>query len=205
MWDLKNTLIYLFIGAPLAIGVVVRFVGFHAEKMLISLLVTTSVFGAIGIGYGFVHFKSPPQFFVENGLAFIAWPIAIFTFLIVWAATETEREVKGATAAGVGFFLVSLLAGTLEEHGLKNLIPVSAVVLTFCVAGAINSVLGPISAGFTLSATAYSIVSGDGISDIFLWKHFFEYFEISNTPIKVIVLLGSAVLSVGDTVAGWLD
>ena len=84
---------------------------------------------------------------------------------------------------------------------MKNSDSSMVVVLVFIGAGVFNAALGSIGAGFTLTVAAHALASGHSLGDVFIWKEFFEFFEIRNVYIMGFVLVATSLLSVSDFIS----
>ena len=202
-----NVLVLALIGTPLIAGLVLRFVKFDAEKMKASVMISTLVFAAVGVGYGFMTFKNPKPFLAEHGVVVLACALALIG-LVVGLAVDTKQGDEFGSAVFFALIFAGLaygfqhVAAKLEYVGLT---PALGALLLFCMAGALNAVLGPISAGFTISAALHSLVTGGGVNDVHLWKDFFEFFEIASTPLKVFLMFAASLASAADTLHSFFD
>lgn len=84
-----------------------------------------------------------------------------------------------------------LFSEILISNGYNGVVSSVIICSIFIIAGGVFAISGPILSGFNVSALIYAIIFGGGVENIFLWKDFFELFDISNYALKAIIFLGS--------------
>lgn len=210
-----NVVVLFFVGIPLVAGVVLRFAAFNESHFKTTLYASLAVFACVGVGFAFKFQHRPPAAFSSNFQIIVAVSVAVIVlvFLLwVFRDVKNEKEDEGAFMGGM-ILLAPLILGLITYAVLRDVSSQkygaialgAAVVISFLVVGALNAILGPISAGFTLSAVMYSTSMGDGFHHTFIWKEFFEFFEISGTFIKILVIAVTSLLSAYDTAAEMLE
>jgi len=203
------------IGIPLVAGVVLRFTAFNECHFKKTFQASLAVFACVGVGFAFKFQHKPPAAFSNNFPIIVAtsFAVVILVFLLwIFRDVKAEKEDEGAFMGGM-ILLAPLILGFITYGVLRDMsfqkygsIALgAAVVISFLVVGALNAILGPISAGFTLSAVMYSTSMGDGFHHTFIWKEFFEFFEVNGTILKILVVTVTSLLSAYDTAAEMLE
>jgi len=212
-----DTILYLAIGFPLVAGTLSRFLLFDRDKFIITTTITASIFSMIGVGYAFTHYSNPPPIFeFLGGLIMIALIFAAPLIGILFLAKLMKEDGPIAKVAVGSIMLVLLFNGFSCSISLAKeistldripflIFPAIATTLFFCVIGAIYSAIGPIVSGFTISSAIYAISIGNGIESTFLWKDFFSFFEISNIPVQITIMLVVSIIGATETIASLVD
>jgi hypothetical protein len=207
-----ETLKYLLIGLPIVIGIILRFSRFDEDKFVFTLGITEIVYSSVGIGYAYVHWPKHPSFlnvnpvyfliFVGTVSLFISWFIfedLYIDFSFAWAMLTTTVVILivfGVTKGVEHFHLATAIKGSLAAIG---------IIILFCFMGAVNALLGPILAGFTIAATLHSVLYGNGIHNVFFWTSIFNMLDISNSVMQIIILVSTSVLGVGDSIVSMFE
>lgn len=203
-----DTFLLFLIGLPLVASIFIRFALFNSDKFAMSFAITFGVFACVGIGFAFVNYRSPPQFLIESGYLFFVIPGLLIAFFVGAAVSDGDGADSFWSGVGLALFIAIVMAGVyagLRKLGYEQLIPAGAAVVIFCLIGLAISLLGPIISGYTLSAVAYSLITGDSTIDVFLWKELFDFLNISSTFLKVIVMIVLSIASASDTISTIFD
>jgi hypothetical protein len=196
-----NGVILFFIGLPLVVGVIYRFKTFEIEQFKKSALISGAVFASVGVGYVFTHYGNASNIFdyfsdrSRSRIIFVLWGgCSVLSYLVL----DRKTRMTGGTL--IFYSMVISFIATIAI--MKNSDSSMVVVLVFIGAGVFNAALGSIGAGFTLTVAAHALVSGHTLNDIFIWKEFFEFFEIRNIYMMGLMLVTTSLLSVSDIISG---
>lgn len=185
-----NPLILALIGIPTVLGFYLRFFRFNGTALELNAKVSLIVYLTIAIGYCFIKFDNPNVFFEKNNFLVLKIFITIFFLFLIPIFSDAEPPL-GCIAIMMLFYVVYNLDGIIPTYAIKYSISISTVIL-FCLFGLANCLLGSIISGFTISAAIHSYFITGTLDNIFVWKEIFEFVEISNAPIKFMILAGTA-------------
>ncbi len=210
-----NVLVLFLIGMPLVLGVFLRFKDFNHDHFKTTLLLTVGVFACVGVGYAFRIQSKPPLFFARHypmvgaiSIGLVLCILSLWLFRNVKTEKEDEAVLHVTICFGLPLIITLFAYFGLTELGLGkfgNIVLGATIVVIFCVAGALNAILGPIAAGFTLTAFLHALIIGEGFNNIYIWKEFFEFFNINGVSMKIIVLLVTGLLSSYDTMRDLIE
>jgi hypothetical protein len=184
-----NPLVLALIGLPLFLGIVIRFAYFKREILAMNMALTSAVLIIIWIGYAFMTFASPNRFLLENGIYLcILGTVLLPAFIFTGVKLEDPGVEVGCGVFLLYMFplvvLVSIGAAVQAEHALAA----AAAFVLLLLIGCLNSLLGSIAAGFSISAAVHSFVTTGTFHYISIWKDIFELMDIESTPMKLVVL-----------------
>lgn len=191
-----NPFILALIGAPTLLGIYLRFSRWSPRILKINVIVSSLVLVAVGIGYVFDHQVALPGFsngtYKLLGVGFVVAFYSICTIILYAKFEKTNSDIA------IGGCYIAVLAGILSVlflGGLQDIayIKAPAIIFLFFSFALINSLLGTIAAGFSISSAIYSFITTGSVDYVYIWRDIFEFLEINNTSVKIMVLLVSGL------------
>ncbi|MDX2299988.1 MAG: hypothetical protein NW204_09705 [Xanthomonadaceae bacterium] len=199
-----NPILLALIGLPLLAGIYMRFALFDGEKLLLNIGVSSLVFLAVGIGYLFWTYSAPKAFFV--GITDAIWAAMQFALvLILWLAAIAKGKIRAAYIFLVVLTFMLIIVLYVPPRNFPMATYCANVLIAFVVIAITNAILGTIAAGFTISATIHSYLTGSGLPDVYLWKDVFEFLEISSQPMRLLLLVAAALTSSAEAISDLFD
>lgn len=195
-----NVVVLALIGAPLVLAIYLRMRTLNWERMRVTVAVSTLTFATVGVGYAFHRYLPLPTLGrISDDILFVSATTGVL--VAIWCALNFGKDADTALKIGGALGVVSGFASVALLQSKPGLVAGGIAVISLAAIGALNGLLGPVVAGFTLSATLHAYVAGEGLQDIFFWKDVFEFFEISTPWLKVIILVATSLFSVADALA----
>jgi hypothetical protein len=186
-----NPVVLALIGFPLLAGFYVRFKHFDANALRLNIKVTTLVLLAVGVGYGFMTYRNPKPFFIVNTPSILLWGHLVLAIALCAVETSMTSRQRVYVVPGIAVSATSVVLAI--GQGYTGILPTLAAIFMLCLLGLANSLLGPISAGFAISSAIHTLVVNGDFNGIFLWKDIFEFFDISSTPMKLLILVAAGL------------
>ncbi len=191
MNEALKTIFLFLIGIPVVMGFMTRKKTYGSTEYWKIFVVTIIAFAAVGIGYSFLYYSNPPSNILsKKGI------LGVLLFLCWILYDYYENRSLEYDGIWLMYLIGSLFAGVLFSeilisNGYNGVVSSVIICSIFIIAGGVFAISGPILSGFNVSALIYAIIFGGGVENIFLWKDFFELFDISNYALKAIIFLGS--------------
>jgi hypothetical protein len=194
--NIGQTLIYLLIGLPVVFGIYWRYS--TRAHILRAARWTATVFGIVAVGLVIYHYNDSARP-LESYPGFVVLEEAVTR----WTGVTGDSAPHDAAPRGHRHAALRGNHGSLvrvadrPQGGYARLVTAAFVVVLFCAVGALTAALGPILAGYTITMALNAYFHGGTLQGIFLWRQFFELFDINSTVLQATALISGSLIGAG--------